>query len=57
MQKFQDTFETRKRSFIDAFFNCMTVNLNMKDCRAISIKTLYKVGIFDDQQRWEFLKF
>ena len=44
MQKFQDTFETRKRSFIDAFFNCMTVNLNMKDCRAISIKTLYKVG-------------
>ena len=51
MQKFQDTFETRKRSFIDAFFNCMTVNLNMKDCTAISIKTLYKVGIFDDKQR------
>ena len=25
MQNFQDTFETRKRSFISAFFICMAV--------------------------------
>ena len=30
MQNFQDTFETRKRSFISAFSVCMTVPLNMK---------------------------
>ena len=28
MQNFQDTFETRKRSFISAFSICMTVPLN-----------------------------
>ena len=27
MQNFQDTFETRKRSFINAFSICMTVSL------------------------------
>ena len=27
MQNFQDTFETRKRSFISAFSICMTVPL------------------------------
>ena len=27
MRKFQDTFETRKRSFINAFSICMTVPL------------------------------
>ena len=29
MRNFQDTFETRKRSFISAFSNCMTVPLSM----------------------------
>ena len=28
MGKFQDTFETRKRSFISAFLICMTVPLS-----------------------------
>ena len=28
MQSFEDTFETRKRSFIRAFSICMTVTLN-----------------------------
>ena len=27
MRNFQDTFETRKRSFVSAFSICMTVNL------------------------------
>ena len=27
MRNFQDTFETRKRSFISAYSNCMTVPL------------------------------
>ena len=31
MQNFQNTFETRKRSFISAFSICMTVPLNKKD--------------------------
>ena len=29
MQSFQDTFETRERSFISAFSICMTVPLNL----------------------------
>ena len=29
MRNFQDTFETRKRSFISAFSICMTVPLNV----------------------------
>ena len=29
MRNFQDTFETRKRSFISAFSICMTVPLNI----------------------------
>ena len=28
MRNFQDTFETRKRSFISAFSICVNVNLN-----------------------------
>ena len=31
MQTFQDTFETRKRSFISDFSICMTVPLSMYD--------------------------
>ena len=30
MQKFQDTFETRKESYISAFSICMTVPLSKK---------------------------
>ena len=36
MQNFQDTFETRKRSFISGFSICMTVPLNS------TIETLVK---------------
>ena len=31
MRNFQDTFETRKRSFISAFLICMTVPLTQGD--------------------------
>ena len=31
MRSFQDTFETRKQSFISAFLMCMTVPLNFKN--------------------------
>ena len=31
MQNFQDTFETRKRSFISAFSICMTAPLNLSE--------------------------
>ena len=31
MQDFQDTFETRKQSFISAFSNCMTAPLSLFD--------------------------
>ena len=31
MRNFQDTFKTRKRSFISAFSICMTVPLNISE--------------------------
>ena len=31
MRNFQDTFETRKRSFISAFSICMAVPLNLEN--------------------------
>ena len=45
MQNFQDTFETRKRSFISAFSICMTVPLTLVNyfCKNLSILKLYSI--------------
>ena len=44
MQNFQDTFKTRKQSFISAFSVCMTVPLNLgnQSVPADSVKPFYK---------------
>ena len=36
MRNYQDTFETRKRSFINAFSICMTVPLNLENSFRLS---------------------
>ena len=46
MRKFQDIFETRKRSFISAFSICMTVPLNIT-----SKFTFQSVSVKDVKQR------
>ena len=45
MRNFQDTFETRKRSFISAFSICMTVPLSLECANPSSaIKNFTKVN-------------
>ena len=40
MQNFQDTFETPKRSFVNAFSICMTVPLKVKNVKKNSPRPL-----------------
>ena len=46
MQNFQDTFETRKRSFICAFSICMTVPLRKPNKVTLECKNLQKQQSF-----------
>ena len=48
MQNFQDTFETRKWSFISAFLICMTVSLILK-------QIFWKTKIFLKKLEYHFL--
>ena len=45
MQNFQDVFETRKRSFINAFSICMTVPLKSRErgCKILETRKIFSI--------------
>ena len=45
MRNFQDTFETRKRSFISAFSVCVTAHLNFEGDNINESYNKYKINI------------
>ena len=62
MRNFQDTFETRKRLFINAFSICMTVPLRKTQARTKSVNMdIWVVGpsnqVFDYQNFQNFGNF
>ena len=52
MQKFQDTFETRKRSFTSAFSVCMTVPIKQFKWRTFRLINAVIISDLIDKGNW-----